>query len=291
VRVSVRVRIDLSYDGTDFKGWAAQPLLRTVQGELTAALHAVLRLPEGTLWVTCAGRTDSGVHARGQVVHVDLPDGTAPEVVEGLRIRLNGYLAKDVRVRRVAVAPPGFDARFAALWRRYAYRIVDSTEAVDPLTRGHVVHWRRPLDVAAMDEAAARLLGLHDFAAFCKKREGATTIRTLQEFSWSRDERGVITGHVKADAFCHSMVRALVGCMVLVGEGKQDADWAASILSGRVRDQRVHVMAARGLVLEEVGYPDDAGLAARVEATAARRQAREVDGRRDGVDEDQEHEG
>jgi tRNA pseudouridine38-40 synthase len=284
----MRIRIDLSYDGTDFKGWAGQPNLRTVQGELTKALHAVMRLPEGTLWVTCAGRTDSGVHARGQVVHVDLPDGTDPAVVDGLRLRLNGYLAKDVRVRRVALAPPGFDARFAALWRRYAYRIVDSDDCVDPLTRGHVVHWRRPLDVAAMNEAAARLVGLHDFAAFCKKREGATTIRTLQEFSWSRGSDGVITGHVKADAFCHSMVRALVGCMVVVGEGKQDADWAASILTGRVRDQRVHVMAARGLVLEEVGYPDDAGLAARVEATAARRQAHEVDGHPDDSDQEQE---
>ena len=215
------MRIDLAYDGSDFKGWASQPLLRTVQGELTAAMHTILRLPDGAVRVTCAGRTDSGVHARGQVAHSDLPDGVGADAVAHLARRLNGVLPRDLRIHRLTPAPDGFDARFAALWRRYAYRIADRPETVDPLQRSYVVAWPRSLDIEAMNAAASHLVGLHDFAAFCKQREGATTIRTLQELSWTRDGAGVLVGHVRADAFCHSMVRALVGCLVAVGEGRR----------------------------------------------------------------------
>ncbi|HWJ10176.1 MAG TPA: tRNA pseudouridine(38-40) synthase TruA [Nocardioides sp.] len=271
----MRLRIDLAYDGGDFRGWAAQPGLRTVQGELTHALTTVLRLPEGSLQVTCAGRTDAGVHARGQVAHVDVPEAPDGEV---LARRINGVLDRDVRVLRVLPAPAGFDARFAALWRRYAYRIVDDPARVDPLTRNHVLSWPRPLDVAAMDEAAASLVGLHDFAAFCKHREGATTIRTLLAFGWTRTEDGLLTGHVQADAFCHSMVRALVGCMIAVGEGRKEPAWAREILTGRRREPGVVVVPAHGLTLEEVAYPADAELASRVEQTSARRTAQEADG-------------
>lgn len=268
----MRLRIDLAYDGTGFRGWAAQPGLRTVQGELTTALTTVLRQPEGALLVTCAGRTDSGVHARGQVAHVDVPDELPQlQVLDALARRINGFLDRDVRVNRITPAPEGFDARFAALWRRYAYRIVDDPALVDPLTRNHVLAWPRALDTAAMDEAAGSLVGLHDFAAFCKRREGATTVRTLLEFGWTRDADGLLTGHVKADAFCHSMVRALVGCMIAVGEGRKDPAWAAEILAGRRRDPGVVVVPAHGLTLEEVAYPPDAELAARVELTSARR--------------------
>ncbi|GAA3672790.1 tRNA pseudouridine(38-40) synthase TruA [Nocardioides ginsengisoli] len=283
----MRLRIDLSYDGGDFRGWAAQPGLRTVQAELTSALTTVLRLPEGSLRVTCAGRTDSGVHARGQVVHVDVPEDeesgspTAARQITQLDVlarRLNGVLAKDVRVRGIVPAPEGFDARFAALWRRYAYRIVDDPARVDPLIRNHVLFWPRALDVGAMDEAARSLVGLHDFAAFCKHREGATTIRTLLEFGWTRTDEGLVVGHVQADAFCHSMVRALVGCMIAVGEGRRDPAWAREILTGRQRDQNVVVVPAHGLTLEEVAYPDDADLADRVAQASARRIASEVDG-------------
>lgn len=266
----MRIRIDIAYDGTDFRGWAVQPAHRTVQGELTAALHTVLRLPDGTLQVVCAGRTDSGVHARGQVAHCDLPDGVRPDP-DALARRVNGVLAADVRVRRIAPAPEGFDARFAALWRRYAYRIADTPAAVDPLHRSHVLAWQRPLDLDAMNAAAARLTGLHDFASFCKRREGATTIRTLLEYSWSRDATGVAVGHVKADAFCHSMVRALVGCLIAVGEGRKPPKWAAEILAAQRRDTAVAVVAAHGLTLEEVAYPPDGELAARVEQTSAKR--------------------
>ncbi len=270
----MRLRIDLAYDGTSFHGWAAQPGLRTVQGELSAALATVLRVPPGTrVDVVCAGRTDAGVHARGQVAHCDLPDGVdlAPEEVERLVRRVNGVLDPDVRLRRVAVAPPGFDARFGALWRRYAYRIADDAALVDPLRRHHVLAWPRPLDLDAMNAASAPLVGLHDFASFCKQREGATTIRTLLDLSWQRDHAGVAVGTVRADAFCHSMVRALVGCLIAVGEGRKPPEWAAEILTAQRRDPAVAVIHAHGLTLEEVAYPPDAELAARAEQTAARR--------------------
>jgi tRNA pseudouridine38-40 synthase len=268
--VAVRLRLDLAYDGTDFHGWATQPSLRTVQGELEAAVAMVLRT--GPVGVTCAGRTDTGVHARGQVVHLDVEDVVEPE---RLVRRLNGILSADVRVRRAVAAAPGFDARFGALWRRYAYRIADRAEAVDPLTRGHVLAWARPLHVEAMNTASALLLGRHDFASFCKQREGATTIRTLEELYWVREESGILVGTVRADAFCHSMVRSLVGCLITVGEGRQPVEWAGQILSAEERNPSVAVVHAHGLTLEEVAYPADDELAARAEQTRAKRIAGE----------------
>jgi tRNA pseudouridine38-40 synthase len=281
----VRLRIDLAYDGGDFHGWAAQPGLRTVQGELEAALATVLRLPPSVelvetvsrpVTLVCAGRTDAGVHARGQVVHLDVDpsrltaaagrhDGDPLAVVER---RLNGILPPDLRVRRVVAAPDGFDARFSPLWRRYAYRICDGVP--DPLTRGHVLTWSRPLDDDAMNEASLGLLGLHDFASFCKQREGATTVRTLLDLRWERTG-DLLTGMVRADAFCHHMVRSLVGALVAVGEGRRPATWPAQVLAAAVRDPAVTVLPAHGLTLEEVGYPADDALLARAEQTRARR--------------------
>ena len=267
----VRIRLDLAYDGGGFHGWAAQPGLRTVQGELTAALSTVLRVP--AVEVVCAGRTDAGVHARGQVVHADLADGVAADELDRLVRRLNGRLPADVRVRRVVEAPDGFDARFGALWRRYAYRIADTPEVVDPLTRSHVLAWPRPLDVEAMNAASGALVGRHDFASFCKQREGATTIRTLLELAWAREASGVLVGTVRADAFCHSMVRALVGCLIAVGEGRRPVAWAEQILQAEARDPAVAVVHAHGLTLEEVAYPPDAELASRAQQTRAKRVA------------------
>jgi tRNA pseudouridine38-40 synthase len=261
----VRLRIDLAYDGGGFHGWARQDGLRTVQGELEAALATVLRVP--SVSVTCAGRTDTGVHARGQVAHVDADPGEL--ATAELRRRVDGVLPADIQVRRVVPAPEGFDARFSAVWRRYAYRIADHAETVDPLTRGHVLTWRRPLDATAVNEASALLLGRHDFASFCKRREGASTIRTLLELSWERDARGVLVGTVRADAFCHHMVRSLVGCLVAVGEGRRPASWARDVLAAQTRDPSVAVVPAHGLTLEEVGYPADDELA--TQADAARR--------------------
>ena len=253
----MRLRIDLAYDGTAFHGWASQPGLRTVQETLEQALRTVLRLPEAA--TTCAGRTDAGVHARGQVVHADVE--VAEEEVGRLVRRLNGVLPRDVRITRCQQAPDGFDARFSALWRRYRYRIADARALPDPLQRTQVLSWPRPLDVTAMNDAATTLLGEHDFAAFCKRREGATTIRRLLQLSCLRDERGTVVVTVRADAFCHSMVRALVGCLVAVGQGRQDPSWAAAVLAAEVRDPGVAVLAAHGLTLEEVAYPPDDRLA------------------------------
>ena len=265
----VRVRVDLSYDGTDFSGWASQPGLRTVQGTLAAALATVLRVPEVS--VTCAGRTDAGVHARGQVCHVDLGVDLDGDLDDRLLRRVNGVLPPDVRVRAISPAPEGFDARYAAVWRRYAYRVADGPELVDPLLRGHVLAWPRPLDVDAMNAAAGPLVGLRDFASFCKQREGATTIRTLLELLWSRDRSGILECRVVADAFCHHMVRSLVGCLLAVGEGRRPVAWPAEVLAAAVRDPAVAVVAAHGLTLEEVGYPPDDELAAQAERAQARR--------------------
>jgi tRNA pseudouridine38-40 synthase len=263
----VRIRLDVAYDGTGFHGWAAQPGLRTVEGDVASALATVLRLPHVAL--TCAGRTDSGVHARGQVVHADLD--ALPAGTERLARRLNGVLGDDVRVHRAVEAPVGFDARFSAAWRRYAYRVADRPEAVDPLRRGHVLARSRPVDESSMNAAALALLGEHDFASFCRQREGATTIRTLLDLLWEREPDGLLVAHVRADAFCHSMVRSVVGCLLAVGDGRRDAGWAAEVLAAERRDSAVAVAPAHGLTLEEVGYPPDAELGARVEITRARR--------------------
>jgi tRNA pseudouridine38-40 synthase len=268
----VRVRLDLSYDGGEFHGWAKQAGgRRTVQGEIEAALRTVTRAKETPFDLTVAGRTDAGVHARGQVAHVDLPGALWAEHREKLLKRLAGRLPKDVRVWSLTEAPEGFNARFSAIWRRYAYRVTDHPGGVDPLLRGHVLWHDWPLDVDAMNEAALRLLGEHDFAAYCKKREGATTIRTLQELSLVRGEDGIVTATVRADAFCHNMVRSLIGALLFVGDGHRGPEWPGKVLAAGVRDSAVHVVRPHGLTLEEVGYPADELLAARSKEARNRR--------------------
>jgi tRNA pseudouridine38-40 synthase len=264
----VRVRIDLSYDGSAFSGWAAQPGRRTVEDVVAAALGRVLRLPVpmNPPKLTVAGRTDAGVHARGQVVHLDVP-AAAWSAASRVAARLAGVLPADVRVHAVGPAPAGFDARFSALWRRYAYRVCDDEAAADPLRRHETLWYFRQLDLAAMNQAARHLLGEHDFAAFCRRREGATTIRALRVLDWHRDEDGIAIATVVADAFCHNMVRALVGALLAVGEGRQAPGWPAAVLAAAVRDPAVRVVAPHGLCLEEVGYPPPAELAARAAAT------------------------
>lgn len=261
----MRLRLDLSYDGTDFRGWATQPGLRTVQGEIESALATILRLDQAPQ-LTCAGRTDAGVHARGQVAHVDVQD-VDPATLER---RLRRLLPRDISLRGLGLAPDGFDARFAALERRYVYRICDAPAGPDPLDRHRQVAWPRRLDVDAMNAAADHLLGEHDFASFCKKREGATTIRTLLQLHAVR-HGDLIETTVRADAFCHSMVRALMGALTAVGEGRFEPDWAGEILSAATRNARVTVMPPHGLVLEEVTYPDVSGLAARAVESRRRR--------------------
>ncbi|MDP9465641.1 MAG: tRNA pseudouridine(38-40) synthase TruA [Actinomycetota bacterium] len=257
------MRLDLAYDGTGFLGWAQQPGRRTVQGALHDALGVLVRARPPRVQV--AGRTDAGVHARGQVAHVDLPEAVAVDAL--LLRRLNGLLPEDVRVRRVARAPDGFDARFSALSRTYRYRVGDGPEVADPLRRHDVLTWPRPLDVAAMSAACPPLLGEHDFAAYCKRREGATTVRALLELAWERGPDGLLVLTVRADAFCHSMVRSLVGAMLSVGDGRRPPQWPGGLLARRARADDVAVAPPHGLVLEHVAYPPDDQLRARQEVT------------------------
>lgn len=283
--LSTRYRLDIAYQGTDFNGWGRQPGLRTVQGVLEETLATIFRRAGDAPALTVAGRTDAGVHAVGQVAHVDLtaaqvavlrkPHGKRPPLPAGeaLARRINGVLGPvpDVVIRRASEAPAGFDARFSALWRRYEYRVADRAAFRDPLQRHRIAWVSSELDVARMDTAAHGLLGLHDFASYCKAREGATTIRTLQAFSWRRDADGVLVGDVVADAFCHSMVRALVGACVEVGEGKLEPGDLVGLRDVQQRTNAFRVMPARGLTLLGVGYPEGAELSLRAEQTRALR--------------------
>ena len=228
-------------------------------------MGVVLRLG-GPVGLTVAGRTDAGVHARAQVAHADIPAAAWRQA--GLRLppgvsasdavvrRLAGVLPEDVRVFAVVPAAAGFDARFSALSRRYAYRVSDSPAGLDPLRRHDVLWHKRLLDLDAMNHAASALLGEHDFAAYCRSRAGATTIRRLIGLQWRRAEGGLAVATVEADAFCHTMVRALVGALLAVGDGRRPAGWPALVLGAAVRDPAVAVVPPRGLTLEEVRYPD-----------------------------------
>ncbi|WP_449277800.1 tRNA pseudouridine(38-40) synthase TruA [Leucobacter sp. GX24907] len=291
----VRVRLDLAYDGSEFHGWAAQPGLRTVQGELEAALAVLLRRAPGEVALTVGGRTDAGVHARGQVAHLDVSrselekwagssrraggSGThadaAHEHLAALRARkLVGVLSRtaaDIVVHRVLEVPAEFDARFSALRRRYEYRIRDPRAKRDPLTSHFTVDIGRDLDLSLMRRASESLLGLNDFTSFCKAREGATAVRTLLSFEWRQTEDGAYAARIEADAFCHSMVRALVGAAVAVGSGRIGLAELEEIRMRRERTSRFSVMPAHGLSLEEIAYPRDDELAVRAERTRARR--------------------
>ncbi|MCZ2822460.1 tRNA pseudouridine(38-40) synthase TruA [Modestobacter sp. VKM Ac-2977] len=263
----VRVRLGISYDGTALHGWARQPGLRTVQGELELALATVLRVDVD---LTVAGRTDAGVHATGQVAHADLPGDLFTAHQDRLLRRLRGVLSPDIAVTSAEAVTADFDARFSALARHYVYRLTDADAGPPPLRRADTVGWPRRLDVGAMQTAARLLLGQQDFAAFCRRREGATTIRTLLALDVERDG-DLVEIRASADAFCHSMVRSLVGALGAVGEGRRPAEWPSSLLARSERANDVPVAPAGGLTLLRVDYPDDAGLAARAVVTRAKR--------------------
>ncbi len=287
----IRIRLDLAYDGRNFLGWSSQPGLRTVQGELDKALAIIFGKhgPAGQL--TVAGRTDAGVHATGQVAHLDVtkaqlavlsrprgktfvrPDGKRYDGPSALGRRLNGIagLDADIFVSAGSFAPPGFDARFSATFRRYEYRIADASAPRNPLERGHTLWYPAVLDLDRMNAAADALLGLHDWASFCKPREGATTVRSLEDFRWGRSVDGVLTATVQADAFCHSMVRSLVGAAVAVGEGKLETSRLIELRDDLDRPSDFKVLPAKGLTLVEVGYPRDDGMEARALLTRNRR--------------------
>ena len=280
----LRVRLDLAYDGGPFSGWAVQPGRRTVQGTLEEAIALLIRRP---IRVTVAGRTDAGVHARGQVVHVDFTEAEWMGLNRGVELdpavallrRLRGSLSRGlgeltgaIEVHKVAIATVGFDARFSALWRRYSYRIADGPLLWDPLGRSSTLWHQDRLDVARLNEGASQLLGLQDFRSYCKPRQGATTIRELQRFEFARGADGVLVATVQADAFCHNMVRSLVGSALLVGAGIEEPGWLHERLLTRQRDAKSVLAAPHPLVLEEVAYPSASGLLARAELTRARRQ-------------------
>lgn len=273
-----RVRLDVAYDGTDFSGWAPQPQRRTVAGVLTEALVPIFG-PARVVGLTVAGRTDAGVHATGQVCHLDVPAESWAELSASLLRRLAGTLPRDVRVRAATAVPASFDARFSAVFRRYEYRVTDASYGAEPLRRHDTLAWPRPLDLAALNAAAAALVGEHDFAAYCRRKEHATTIREITRLAWRRDAVGTVRCTVQADAFCQAMVRSLVGAMLFVGDGRRPVDWPGGLLARRERASEVTVAPAHGLTLVEVGYPaDPAGFTSRAEVTRRLRLPFNVDG-------------
>ena len=262
----LRLRIDLAYDGSNFSGWAIQPDRRTVQAQVEEAIEKIARVRIESI---VAGRTDAGVHATGQVIHVDIPDSIA---IEDLAYKLNRILDEDIRINRIEVAPPAFHARFSALRRYYQYRILDENKVIQPLARLNTAGWYRPLDLNLMNQASKLLLGTNDFAAFCKYREGATTVRTLEKYEWVRDSEGYLVADVVADAFCYSMVRNLVGAVVCVADGRFEPSWIKTLLENKERVSDSLVFPARGLTLYKVDYPDAAELLERAKKTGARRE-------------------
>ena len=261
----LRLKIKLAYDGTNFSGWAKQPDRRTLQEEFEKAFATIVRQHCESI---VAGRTDAGVHATAQIIHIDVPESTD---LSDLAYRLNQLLDTDLRVLELEVAPEGFHARFSALRRHYQYQIVDANKAINPLDRYDRASWYRALDLTRLNEASALLLGEHDFAAFCKFREGATTIRTLETFSWERKADDLLVAQVVADAFCYSMVRNLVGSAVCVAEGRFEPSWIAEMLANRERISESMVFPAEGLTLVQVDYPDNAELITRAALTISRR--------------------
>ncbi|UTT47593.1 tRNA pseudouridine(38-40) synthase TruA [Rhodococcus gordoniae] len=260
---TTRLRLDIAYDGTDFSGWARQPGRRTVCGEIEEKISAIVRTP---VLLTVAGRTDAGVHASGQVAHVDVPTAALPDDPSRWVRRLARFLPRDVRVTGISVAPEHFDARFSAIRRHYEYRLTTAVYGAEPLRARDTVSWPKAVDLDAMRRASHSLLGLHDFAAFCKRREGATTVRELQRYDWTRED-DILTAYVSADAFCWSMVRSLVGAALAVGEGRRSVEWMTALLEARERAASVAVAPAHGLSLVRVDYPADEELAARNAAT------------------------
>jgi len=260
-----RLRMDISYDGTNFAGWAKQPDRRTVQESIEEAIGKISRTTPETI---VAGRTDAGVHATGQVIHVDIPENIS---LDDLTYKLNRILDEDVRIHSISVAPEAFHARFSALRRYYTYKILDENKVLNPLARLDVATWYRPLDLDVMNKTSALLLGEHDFAAFCKYREGGTTIRRLEKYEWIRNEQGFLQADIVADAFCYSMVRNLVGAVVCVADGRFDPEWIIGVLNNKERVSDSLVFPARGLTLYRVDYPSDSELLERAKKTIARR--------------------
>lgn len=257
-----RVRIDLAYDGAPFHGFARQPGddITTVQGTLEGALR---RLTGQDARTSGAGRTDRGVHALAQVVHVDLDprvDRAARFLVDLDRTteRIDAMVGPAITVTRVLAVDAAFDARFSAVERGYRYRLSDAPRP-DPRLRGLRWHVPAPLDVEAMALGARHLVGEHDFAALCRRADGRHTVRRIDHLAVARagDEIHVT---VRGPAFCHQQVRSLTGVLVQVGRGRAAPGWVAEVLASRERSRAPAVAPPHGLTLEHVryadGYPD-----------------------------------
>ncbi len=253
-----RVCLRLGYHGGFFRGFAENSGVRTVAGELRKKLEKVYRQP---IVLTCAGRTDAGVHARDQAVTFDVVDA----LVEPARLRksLNSFLSPNVVVTSVEVVDPRFDARYAALWRRYHYTVLNA-DLPDPFMADFAWWVHQPLDVDAMNQAASKLVGLHDFSTFCRRptAPNATLTRRLLLAEWSEKSTGdgrptVLHFDVAASAFCHQMVRSIVGFCVDIGRGHFQLDQVDGVLAGRDRSLLGNVAPPHGLCLWEVGYPGD----------------------------------
>jgi tRNA pseudouridine38-40 synthase len=245
-----------------------------VAGVVSAALALVVG-SDGVEGLTVAGRTDAGVHATGQVCHVDVPGDRWAALSGSFVRRLARLLPPDVRVYAAAEVPGAFDARFSALFRRYAYRVTDAPWGAPPLRHRDTLAWHRALDVQALNVASGSLVGEHDFAAYCRHKDNATTVRAITDLSWHRDADGIVVGAFQADAFCQQMVRSLVGALLPVGDGRRPSSWPASLLERRERASEVVVAPAHGLTLVAVGYPDNpAEYANRAERTRQRRMVR-----------------
>ena len=292
----MRLRLDLAYDGTAFSGWARQPGLRTVQGELEHALQLILHAgSDRELRVTVAGRTDAGVHARHQVCHVDVEPHILDcaighlnlDGVHSLEYRLRHILPDDIALHSVIQAPQGFDARFSALDMTYVYRICDDATAQDPRLRLFVLRLDDHLDIAAMNEAAELMVGLHDFGSFATASPHGTTIREVKHARWSRTQpqrsqttsvaevdglgSGLVTFTIVADAFAHNMVRSLVNACIQIGRHRRSVAWFQDKLDHPEREGDTGPIAAHGLSLEYVAYPSDAELAFRANTIRAKR--------------------
>jgi tRNA pseudouridine38-40 synthase len=271
-----RAKITLAYDGTNFFGWGKQADRPTIQGEIETALQTLYRLDLDTV---VAGRTDAGVHASGQVIHVDLPIEGGSNLgfeFEDLGYRLNRILSEEIRIKKVERAHQDFHARFGALRRHYIYKIQDGLGIIDPVKRLDITPWYRTLDIEKMNEAASMLIGDNDFFSYAKYREFATTIRKLERFDFQRNEAGEIISHISADAFCYNMVRSLIGTMVYIGEGRFPVTWAKEVLDKHERPSDSVVFPARGLTFVGVDYPSDSELAARTVKTMGMRNASDI---------------
>lgn len=239
------LRFTLAYDGTAYHGWQVQPAMPTVQGLLVDALARILREP---VKVVGASRTDAGVHALGQVASFST---TSALSLPAVRSGVNALLPPDIRVLEVAEAPPGFDARRSARSKRYAY-LIDSGRVPNPLVRRYAWHVPHPLDLGAMAAALRPLRGKHDFSAFCAAAGKVRTPTCTVYSAKLRSRRGVVAIFLSADSFLHHMVRNVVGSLVEVGRGAQQADWLGQLLSGRDRTRAGPTAPAHGLTLFRV---------------------------------------